>query len=164
MRILITGVAGFLGSHLADLLIGQGHQVVGADNLLTGRRENIEHFSDSSFQFLQADITQPLKIDGPIDRIYHLASPCSTAAYQRHQIAMLKANSQGTWSLLELARAKSARFLMASSSEAYGDALIHPQTESYWGNVNPIGLRSMYDEAKALCRGVHHGLPPRPRG
>lgn len=152
MRTLISGVAGFLGSHLADLLIGQGHEVLGVDNLVTGHPKNIAHLASSGrFQFIEQDVTAPLEIAGGLDRIYHLASPCSTASYARHQIAMLKTNSQGTWSLLELAEKKGARFLMASSSETYGDALTHPQREDYWGNVNPIGLRSMYDEGKRFA-------------
>ena len=152
MRILITGVAGFLGSNLADLLMAQEHEIIGVDNLLTGKPQNIAHLKGSSrFAFMQRDVTEPLGIAGPLDRIYHLASPCSTASYARHQVAMLKTNSQGTWNLLELAIEKNARFLMASSSESYGDAHVHPQREDYWGNVNPIGLRSMYDEAKRFA-------------
>jgi dTDP-glucose 4,6-dehydratase len=117
MRILISGVAGFLGSHLADLLIGQGHEVIGVDNLVTGHEENVTHLSGNpKFQFVQHDVTTPLEIAGSLDRIYHLASPCSTASYARHQISMLKTNSQGTRNLLELAEMKNARFLMASSS------------------------------------------------
>ena len=160
MRILISGVAGFLASHLADALIAQGHDIVGVDNLITGRPENIAHLSSSAkFQFIEHDVIAPLDLPGAVDRIYHLASPCSTASYAKHQIAMLKTNSQGTWNLLELAQSKSARFLMASSSEAYGDALTHPQREDYWGNVNPIGLRSMYDEGKRFaeaCTMAYH--------
>lgn len=152
MRVLISGVAGFLGSHLADLLLSKGDEVVGADNLVTGHRQNIQHLvGNKAFRFLQQDVTIPFEIDGRFDRIYHLASPCSTAAYTKHQIAMLKTNSQGTWNLLELAERMGARFLLASSSEVYGDALIHPQPEDYWGNVNPVGLRSMYDEGKRFA-------------
>lgn len=152
MRVLITGVAGFLGSHLADLLLSAGHEVVGVDNLVTGRRENLAHLqADPRFKFFEHDVCEPLRLDGALDRIFHLASPCATAAYQRLQVLMLKTNSQGTWNLLELARAKNARFLMASSSEAYGDATRHPQREDYWGNVNPVGLRSMYDEGKRFA-------------
>lgn len=160
MRILISGVAGFLASHLADALLAQGHEVIGVDNLVTGYRENIAHLSSNpKFEFIEQDVIVPMDVPGKIDRIYHLASPCSTASYTKHQIAMLKTNSQGTWNLLDLANAKSARFLMASSSEAYGDALIHPQREDYWGNVNPIGLRSMYDEGKRFaeaCTMAYH--------
>src|SRR5439155_18553475 len=119
------------------------------DNFITGKRDNIAHLSGSkNYKFIEADVIQPLKIDGPVERIYHLASPASPIGYAKHQVATLKVNSQGTWNLLELALAKSARFLMASTSECYGDPAVHPQREDYWGNVNPIGLRSMYDEAK----------------
>src|SRR5512141_812533 len=118
MRILISGVAGFLGSHLADYLIGAGHEVIGVDNLVTGYQKNIAHLaSNKAFRFVQHDVTAPLEVEGALDRIYHLASPCSTASYAKHQVLMLKTNSQGTWNLLELAEKKSARFLMASSSE-----------------------------------------------
>ena len=152
MRVLITGVAGFLGSHLADLLISQGHEVVGVDSFITGKMENTAQLKDHPrYSFIRHDAVEPLKLAGPLDRIYHLASPCSTASYTRHQLAMLRTNSQGTWTLLELALEKNARFLMASSSEVYGDARFHPQREDYWGNVNPVGLRSMYDEAKRFA-------------
>ena len=152
MRCLISGVAGFMGSHLADFLVSQGHEVIGLDNLTTGRLENLSHLSaNRAFTFVEQDVTQPMEISGVVDRIYHLASPCSTAAYMKLQVAMLKTNSQGTWNLLELAEKKHARFLMASSSEVYGDALMHPQREDYWGNVNPVGLRSMYDEGKRFA-------------
>ena len=149
MRILIAGAAGFLGSHLTDLLLAQGHDVVGVDNFITGKPRNIAHLEGNrAFSFVRADVTGPVEVDGPIDRIYHMASPASPVGYVKHQIATLKVNSQGTWNLLELALAKGARFLMASTSECYGDPAVHPQKEDYWGNVNPIGLRSMYDEAK----------------
>src|SRR5687768_13934276 len=160
MRILITGAAGFLGSHLTDLLLGQGHDVVGVDNFITGKQENVAHLKGNPrYSFVTADVIEPLKIDGPVDRIYHMASPASPAGYVKNQLATLKVNSQGTWNLLELALAKKARFLMASTSEAYGDPLVNPQPESYWGNVNPIGLRSMYDEAKRFseaCTMAYH--------
>lgn len=160
MRVLISGVAGFLGSHLADLLLGRGHEVVGVDNLVTGRKENLAHLAaNKQFTFLEHDVTVARDYDGKLDRIFHLASPCSTASYSKHQIAMLKVNSQGTWNLLDVADKKQARFLMASSSEAYGDALTHPQREDYWGNVNPVGLRSMYDEGKRFaeaCTMAYH--------
>ncbi|MGC4031104.1 MAG: SDR family oxidoreductase [Tepidisphaeraceae bacterium] len=160
MRILISGAAGFLGSHLTDLLLSQGHEVVGLDNFITGRKDNIAHLSDNkAFKFVQADVIEPVKIDGAVDRIYHMASPASPIGYVKHQVATLKVNSQGTWNLLELAEAKKARFLMASTSECYGDPAVHPQPESYWGNVNPIGMRSMYDEAKRFseaCTMAYH--------
>ena len=160
MRVLITGVAGFVGSHLADALLEQGHAVLGVDNFITGRRDNLNHLVKAkAFEFVEQDVTLPLDVKGTLYRIYHLASPCSTAAYTKHQIAMLKTNSQGTWNLLELAEKTQARFLMASSSEAYGDALTHPQREEYWGNVNPVGLRSMYDEGKRFaeaCTMAYH--------
>ena len=152
MRILISGAAGFLGSHLSDLLLAQGHEVVGVDNFVTGRRENVAHLCDRrDFKLIEADVTEPLAIEGPLDRIYHLASPASPFGYFKHQVATLKVNSAGTWNLLELAQAKGARFLMASTSECYGDPLVNPQPEAYWGNVNPIGMRSMYDEAKRFA-------------
>jgi len=149
MRILVSGAAGFLGSHLSDLLLSQGHSVVGVDNLITGKAANVAHLEGNrQFNLIRHDVIEPLKLDGPIDRIYHMASPASPVGYVKHQIAALKTNSAGTWNLLELAEAKGARFLMASTSETYGDPNINPQPEHYWGNVNPIGLRSMYDEAK----------------
>jgi dTDP-glucose 4,6-dehydratase len=149
MRILISGASGFLGSYLTDLLVGQGHEIVGVDNFSTGKPENIAHLrGNPKFNLIEADVVQPLKIDGTIDRIYHLASPASPIGYVKQQVATLKVNSQGTWNLLEISQAKGARFLMASTSECYGDPAVNPQREDYWGNVNPIGLRSMYDEAK----------------
>ncbi len=160
MRVLISGAAGFLASHLTDRLLSQGHSVVGVDNFITGRKENIAHLKGNpQYTFVEADVTQNLKIDGPVDRIYHMASPASPIGYVKHQVATLKVNSEGTWKLLELAEAKKARFLMASTSECYGDPAVHPQPESYWGNVNPIGMRSMYDEAKRFseaCTMAYH--------
>jgi dTDP-glucose 4,6-dehydratase len=153
MRILITGAAGFLGSHLTDLLLEQGHDVVGLDNFITGKDRNIAHLrGNRRYAFVRHDVTEPLpsaaELTGPLDRIYHMASPASPIGYVKHQVATLKVNSQGTWNMLELAERTGARFLMASTSECYGDPLVNPQREDYWGNVNPIGLRSMYDEAK----------------
>lgn len=160
MRVLISGGAGFLASYLTDLLLGQGHEVVGVDNFITGKKQNIAHLTDERrYKFIQADVIQPLKIDGPIDRIYHMASPASPIGYVKHQIATVKVNSQGTWNLLELSLEKRARFLMASTSEVYGDPAINPQVEEYWGNVNPIGMRSMYDEPKRFseaCTMAYH--------
>ena len=149
MRVLISGAAGFLGSHLADLLLSHGHDVVGLDNLLTGRLSNVAHLKhDTRFTLLQQDITENFKIDGPLDRIYHLASPASPVAYANHRIETMKVNSQGTWNLLDLSLEKKSRFLVASTSEIYGDPPKNIQREDFWGNVNPIGLRSMYEEAK----------------
>jgi dTDP-glucose 4,6-dehydratase len=149
MRILITGGSGFLASHLTDLLLSQGHEVMGVDNFITGRKENIAHLKGHDrYTFTERDVIEPFTVDGPIDRIFHLASPASPIGYVKHQVATLKVNSQGTWNMLELAEKKKARFLMASTSECYGDPAVHPQPETYWGNVNPIGMRSMYDEAK----------------
>jgi dTDP-glucose 4,6-dehydratase len=160
MRILVSGAAGFLGSHLTDLLLSQGNEVVGVDNFITGKPENIAHLEGNrAYTFLRHDVTEPLELDGPVDRIYHMASPASPIGYVKHQVATLKVNSQGTWNLLELALKKDSRFLMASTSECYGDPAVHPQPETYWGNVNPIGLRSMYDEAKRFseaCTMAYH--------
>ena len=160
MRVLISGAAGFLASHLTDLLLGQGHEVVGLDNFITGKQQNIAHLmGHPQYTFQQADVIQPVKIDGPVDRIYHMASPASPIGYVKQQIATVKVNSQGTWNLLELGLEKKARFLMASTSECYGDPAVNPQPESYWGNVNPIGLRSMYDEPKRFseaCTMAYH--------
>ena len=160
MRILISGGAGFLGSHLSDLLLAQRHDVVGVDNFITGNADNIAHLANHpKYKFVKHDVIESLKLDGPLDRIYHMASPASPIGYVKHQVATLKVNSQGTWNLLELACAKGARFLMASTSECYGDPAVHPQREDYWGNVNPIGLRSMYDEAKRFseaCTMAYH--------
>jgi dTDP-glucose 4,6-dehydratase len=160
MRILITGAAGFLASHLTDLLLGQGHDVVGVDNFLTGKKENIAHLAGNAhYKFVQHDVIEPLKVEGPVDRIYHMASPASPIGYVKHQIATMKVNSQGCWNMLELACEKGGRFLMASTSECYGDPAVHPQPETYWGNVNPIGMRSMYDEAKRFseaCTMAYH--------
>jgi dTDP-glucose 4,6-dehydratase len=160
MRIVISGAAGFLGSHLTDLVLSQGHEVVGVDNFITGKPENVRHLeSNRKFKLVKADVIEPLSIDGAVDRIYHMASPASPIGYVKHQVATMKVNSQGCWNLLEMAEAKKARFLMASTSECYGDPLVNPQNESYWGNVNSIGMRSMYDEAKRFseaCTMAYH--------
>src|SRR5437763_4924313 len=160
MRTLISGAAGFLGSHLTDLLLSQGHEVVGVDNFITGKADNIAHLEGNpKYTFNKHDVIEPLKISGAVDRIYHMASPASPMGYVKHQIATVKVNSQGTWNLLELSLEKKARFLMASTSECYGDPTVNPQKEEYWGNVNPIGMRSMYDEPKRFseaCTMAYH--------
>src|SRR5215213_6622142 len=160
MRILISGAAGFLASHLTHLLLSQGHEAVGVDNFITGKPDNIRHLEGNpKYSFIKADVIEPLKVQGQIDRIYHMASPASPVGYVKHQIATVKVNSQGTWNLLELSLEKKARFLMASTSECYGDPAVNPQPETYWGNVNPIGLRSMYDEPKRFseaCTMAYH--------
>lgn len=147
MRVLVTGGAGFIGSHLCESLLNDGYFVIAVDNLVTGRLENIRHLlSHPHFQFIEADVTKSL--DVPVDAIYHLASPASPVGYRRYAIPTLLVNSLGTFHLLELARRQGARFLFASTSEVYGDPLVHPQPETYFGNVNPIGPRSCYDEGK----------------
>src|SRR3954469_1647404 len=161
MRILITGAAGFLGSHLTDLLLSQGHQVIGVDNFITGKEANIAHLKGHpQYRFIRHDVIEPMTQSlPPLDRIYHMTSPASPIGYVKQQVATLKVNSQGTWNMLELAEHHAARFLMASTSECYGDPTVNPQKEEYWGNVNPIGLRSMYDEAKRFseaCTMAYH--------
>jgi len=148
MRVLVTGGAGFLGSHLCDALLGEGHKVIALDNLLTGRRENIEHLANESrFEFLESDVCG--KFDcGPVRYVFHLASPASPVDYMIHGVETLQVGSIGTFNALEYARRHRAKFFLASTSECYGDPAVHPQKESYWGNVNPIGPRSVYDEAK----------------
>ena len=165
MRVLISGAAGFIGSHLCDRLLAEGHQVLAVDNLLTGCEQNVAHLgAHPRFQFIRHDITQPLAVDGALDAVLNLASPASPRDYLRHAIATLDVGSAGTRNMLELARAKQARFLLTSTSECYGDPLEHPQTETYWGHVNPVGPRSCYDESKrfaeALTMAYHrtHGL------
>ena len=152
MRTLVAGGAGFVGSHLVDLLVARGDQVVVLDNLLTGRRTNLRHHPPDRVAFVRSDAESAP--DGRYDRIYHLASPASPEAYGRHQVATLMANSAGTKRLLDLAERCDARFLLASTSEVYGDPLTHPQAETYWGNVDPIGPRSMYDEAKRFAEAL----------
>jgi nucleoside-diphosphate-sugar epimerase len=152
MRILISGAAGFLGSHLTDLLISRGHDVVGIDNLFTGRRENVAHLKGHpKFTLIEQDITTPITIDGPIDQIYHLASPTILSAYLQYRIATLRVNSVGTFNLLELALEKNARILTASTFDIYGDPAVSPQREDYLGYVNPTGLRSAYEESKRFA-------------
>ncbi len=168
MRILITGGAGFLGSHLCDALIEQGHEVVCMDNFITGRPENISRLmGHERFSFVKYNVCDYLHIDGPLDAVMHFASPASPQDYLELPIATLKVGALGTHKALGLAKAKGARFLLASTSEVYGDPLVNPQPESYWGNVNPISPRGVYDEAKrfaeALTMAYHryHGLDTR---
>jgi dTDP-glucose 4,6-dehydratase len=151
---LVTGGAGFLGSHLCEHLLGEGHRVVCVDNLDTGSLQNIEHIRDADFVFLNHDITEYTEVDEQVDVVYHLASPASPIDYQRLPLHTLKVGAQGTWHMLGLAKFKRARFLLASTSEVYGDPQIHPQPESYWGHVNPIGPRGVYDEAKRYAEAL----------
>lgn len=167
-RSLITGGAGFLGSHLCDRLIAEGHEVICMDNLITGSPENIAHlFGNPRFQFVHHDVTNYIYVGGSLDYILHFASPASPVDYLKFPIQTLKVGSLGTHKALGLAKAKGARFLLASTSEVYGDPLVHPQQEEYWGNVNPIGVRGVYDEAKrfaeALTMAYHryHGVETR---
>lgn len=154
MRVLVTGGAGFLGSHLCDALLAEGHSVVAVDNLITGSETNIAHLAkDTRFEFIKADINQPFDA-GRVDLILNFASPASPEDYMKHGLETLKTGSYGLFNTLELARKYGARFLQASTSECYGDPLIHPQTEAYWGNVNPVGPRSVYDEAKRFAEAV----------
>jgi dTDP-glucose 4,6-dehydratase len=168
MRIVITGGAGFLGSHLCDLLIEQGHQVLCIDNLITGRTENIAHLmGHERFAFLKYNVCDYLHVDGPLDAVMHFASPASPQDYLDLPIATLKVGALGTHKALGLAKAKGARFLLASTSEVYGDPLVNPQPETYWGNVNPISPRGVYDEAKRFAEAMtmayhrYHGLDTR---
>jgi dTDP-glucose 4,6-dehydratase len=153
-RALVTGGAGFLGSHLCDALLGEGYRVVAADNLLTGSRENIAHLrNDASFEFAEKDICEPAEW-GALDYVFHFASPASPVDYAKYGIETLRVGSAGTFAALEAARRCGAKFMIASTSECYGDPLVHPQPESYWGNVNPVGPRSVYDEAKRFSEAV----------
>ncbi|MFP3897213.1 MAG: UDP-glucuronic acid decarboxylase family protein [Anaerolineales bacterium] len=168
MYIIITGGAGFIGSHLCDLFLQRGHQVLVVDNLITGSRRNIAHLEDApGFDFLEHDVTEPIYLDRPVDAIMHLASLPSPVDYLEMPIKTLKVGALGTYHALGLARAKGARFLLASTSEVYGDPTVHPQVETYWGNVNPVGPRGVYDESKrfgeALTMAYHraHDLETR---
>ncbi|MDP6941722.1 MAG: SDR family oxidoreductase [Planctomycetota bacterium] len=167
-RALVTGAAGFLGSHLCDKLLGLGYEVVGMDNFVTGDSRNLEHLKDNaSFTFVQHDVTQFINLPGDLDEVYHFASPASPIDYLQIPIQTMKVGSLGTHNCLGLALAKGARFLIASTSECYGDPLVHPQPEDYWGNVNPVGPRGCYDEAKRFAEAItmayhrHHGLKTR---
>ena len=154
MRIVITGGAGFLGSHLTDRCLAEGHEVVAVDNLLTGSLDNLAHIDSPKFSFLNQNISDGISVDGNVDFILQFASPASPVDYLELPIETLRVGAMGTHNALELARAKGAGLLMASTSEVYGDPLVHPQKEDYWGNVNPIGYRSCYDEAKRFSEAM----------
>src|SRR5499426_4468248 len=167
MRTVVTGAAGFIGSHLSEALLDRGHAVIGIDNLLTGDLANIAHLRDRHFEFIRHDVTRYIDVEGPVDVVLHWASPASPIDYLELPIQTLKVSSLGTHNALGLAMAKKARFVTASTSEVYGDPLEHPQKETYWGNVNPVGPRGVYDEAKrfaeAMTMAYHrfHGLDTR---
>lgn len=165
MRILITGGAGFIGSHLCDRLLEEGHEVICMDNLITGTIDNIAHIIENPrFQFIKQDVTEYIAIEGALDYVLHFASPASPLAYLEYPIQTLKVGALGTHKTLGLAKAKNAVFFLASTSEVYGDPLVHPQREDYWGNVNPIGPRGVYDEAKRFAEAMtmayhrYHGV------
>lgn len=167
-RTLVTGGAGFLGSHLCDRLIAEGHHVICMDNLITGSVDNVAHlFGHEAFRFVKHDVTNYIYVEGPLDYVMHFASPASPIDYLKFPIQTLKVGALGTHTALGLAKAKNARFLLASTSEVYGDPLIHPQPESYWGNVNPVGIRGVYDEAKRYAEAMtmayhrYHGVETR---
>src|SRR6187431_3413542 len=166
-RVVITGAAGFIGSHLSEALLDRGYQVIGIDNLLTGDTANISHLVNRDFTFIKHDVTNYIYIDGPVDYVLHWASPASPRDYLEHPIPTLKVGALGTHKVLGLARAKGARFLLASTSEVYGDPLVNPQPEAYWGNVNPISPRGVYDEAKRFAEAMtmayhrYHGVDTR---
>jgi dTDP-glucose 4,6-dehydratase len=151
---IVTGGAGFLGSHLCERLLDSGHEVICVDNLDTGSLQNIEHITNGDFRFLQHDLTKPLHVSDEVDFVYHLASPASPIDYARLPLHTLKVGSYGTHHMLGLAKVKRARFLLASTSEVYGDPQVHPQAEDYWGHVNPIGPRGVYDEAKRYAEAL----------
>ncbi|HNM25797.1 MAG TPA: GDP-mannose 4,6-dehydratase, partial [Saprospiraceae bacterium] len=154
-RILITGAAGFIGSHLSDRFLSEGYQVIAMDNLLTGDLANIEHlFKEKDFEYYHHDVTKFIHVPGKLDYILHFASPASPIDYLQMPIQTLKVGALGTHNCLGLAKEKGARILVASTSEVYGDPLMHPQTEEYWGNVNPVGPRGVYDEAKRFLEAI----------
>ena len=163
-RVVITGAAGFIGSHLTDALLDRGYSVIGIDNLLTGDLANIAHLTGRDFTFIKQDVTNYINLDGPVEFVLHWASPASPIDYLNHPIPTLKVGALGTHNALGLALAKQATFVLASTSEVYGDPLTHPQPETYWGNVNPIGPRGVYDEAKRFAEAMttayhrYHGL------
>jgi dTDP-glucose 4,6-dehydratase len=163
-RIVITGAAGFIGSHLAEALLDRGHSIIGIDNLLTGSVANIAHLANRDFAFIKHDVTNYIFVDGPVDAVLHWASPASPIDYLELPIPTLKVGALGTHKALGLAKEKKARFVLASTSEVYGDPLEHPQKETYWGNVNPIGPRGVYDEAKRFAEAMttayhrYHGV------
>jgi len=155
MRFIISGAAGFIGSHFCDRLIAEGHSVLALDNLITGSRRNLEHLrSNRNFEFRECDVTGPLNVEGPVDGVLHLASLASPKDYLEHPIETLESGSTATRRMLELARERDADFLLTSTSECYGDPLVHPQVETYWGNVNPVGPRSCYDESKRYAEAI----------
>src|SRR5580765_923600 len=155
MRVLVTGAAGFLGSHLVDKFLALGYEVLGMDNLVTGNPENLDHLSaHPGFRFANQDVTRYIEVEGPLDGVLHFASPASPVDYLELPIQTLKVGALGTHKALGLAMAKESRFLLASTSEVYGDPLVHPQPESYWGNVNPVGPRGVYDEAKRFAEAL----------
>src|SRR5437588_4145536 len=154
-RTVVTGGAGFLGSHLCDRFLAEGHEVVCVDNLISGNLANLEHLNGNRrFSYIEHDISQSLVLDGSVDNVLHFASPASPVDYLRYPIPTLKVGSLGTHNMLGLAKLKNARFLLASTSEVYGDPEQHPQREDYWGNVNPIGVRGVYDEAKRFAESM----------
>jgi dTDP-glucose 4,6-dehydratase len=167
MKTIVTGGAGFLGSHLCDLLLSKGHDVICIDNLVTGNIENIDHIDSEKFTYLKHDVTKPIYFGDKIDYIFHLASPASPIDYLDMPIQTLKAGALGTYNMLGLAKEQGASFLLASTSEVYGDPLVNPQPETYWGNVNPIGPRGVYDEAKRYAEAItmayyrYHGMDTR---